>query len=263
MKTALPEQRQNFAIMNEDNMLLGQAEDKIEQCYNRGYLTNTSFLDAHQQSLLRQTFRRRNVGCRLEFYGGYEDAERVVMVCLPDYLEEVPDDLLSVIRATPSPGGRPLTHRDYLGALMGLGIKREVTGDILVRDDGADIICLSEMSDYILQNFTGAGRSQLSLEAVPITDLIIPAKEVRTIRDTVASLRLDNVVSSGFGLSRSKATEAIRSGLVFVNHIEAVKADMTLNEGDLITLRHSGRIRLAEIGGRSRKDRVYITIERY
>ena len=74
MKTALPEQRQNFAIMNEDNMLLGQAEDKIEQCYNRGYLTNTSFLDAHQQSLLRQTFRRRNVGCRLEFYGGYEDS---------------------------------------------------------------------------------------------------------------------------------------------------------------------------------------------
>lgn len=250
--------------MNEDNMLLGQAEDKVEQCYNRGYLTNTGFLDSHQQSLLRQAFSRRSVGCQLAFYGGYPDAERVVMVCLPDYMEEVPSDLLSVIRARlRNPEGRALTHRDYLGSLMGLGIKREVTGDILVRDDGADIICLSEMSDFILQNFTGAGRSELTVEVCPIEDLIIPSREVKTIRDTVASLRLDNIVSSGFSLSRSKATEAIRAGLVFVNHIESVKADQTINEGDLITLRHSGRIRLTEIGGRSRKGRIYITIERY
>lgn len=262
--------------MNEDKLILAQAEDRIRQCEERSYMTSTSFLDPHQQSVLRQAIARQSThggyGCSLEFYGGYPDAERVVLVCLPDYLTLENAEPLTVIRVRPigggsigaarSPGssskGKQLTHRDYLGSLMGMGIKREMIGDILVRDDGADIIVLDEMSDYLMREYRKAGRTNLSAEQVSIADLIIPEPKVKAVRDTVASLRLDNMVSAAFGIPRTKAVLAIQSGLVFVNHVEASKPDASVEEGDLITLRRSGRARVTSVGGRSRKDRIYV-----
>ena len=143
--------------MNEDRLIIALAEDKIGQCEERNYIVNTGFLDTHQQSVLRQAFARRSFGCSVVFTGGYEDAERRILLCLPDYIcepgtkvseEDVSDTgVLTVIRAiVQNPGGRPLTHRDYLGSLMGVGIKREMIGDILVRENGADIIALSEIA---------------------------------------------------------------------------------------------------------------------
>ena len=145
------------------------------------------------------------------FYGGYDDAERTVAAFLPDYASEA-DIPLCVIRADTAAGGRKLTHRDYLGSLTGLGIKREMTGDILVRDDGADIIILDDIKDFLLLNYGKAGRTSLDLSALPLSELNIPEAKTVMIKDTVASLRLDNVISSAFKLSRGKAAEAIRSG---------------------------------------------------
>ena len=200
---------------------------------------------------------------RTLFYGGYEDAERVILINLPDYARLADHNPLTVIRACKADGSRELTHRDYLGSLIGLGIKRELLGDILVREDGADIIVLSDIAEFILSNYCKAGRTALSLSQHPVSELIVPKIKRTRITDTVASLRLDSVTASAFGLARGKAAEAIGGGIVFVNHLEVTKPDFQVKEGDKITLRGKGKACLTEIGGRSRKDRVYITIERY
>ena len=112
-------------------------------------------------------------------------------------------------------------------------------------------------------NYYKAGRTNLSLSQHTISELIVPQQKRTTITDTVASLRLDSVIASAFGLSRGKAAEAIGRGIVFVNHVEVTKPDFQVSEGDKLTLRGKGKACLLEVGGRSRKDRQYITIEKY
>ena len=266
--------------MNEDKLTLAHAEDRIEQCRNYDMLTHTSFLDARQQSLVRRAFGVRSGDVRLVYYGGYEDADRVILAALPYYMADLYEEslsgefgpvreLMTVIRATAPKGshasrsGRALSHSDYLGALMGLGIKRTMVGDILVREDGADIIVLAEIADYIMQTFASAGRSHLSLERLPIEALCVPEQNTTEIRDTVASLRLDALLAAAFRIPRGKAADAIRQGLVFVDHLEAAKADMPVEEGAELVIRHKGKAVLTAVGGRSRKDRINVTFLKY
>ena len=239
-------------MTKDDRYLEGLIEDKIERCRSRYSPEYTTFLDAHQQSVARKLVSRTAAGdVTFCFYGGYDDADRVIFMALPDYItaeEAAPFALIS---------------RDYLGSLTGLGIKRELTGDILVRDDGADIIVMEEIGEFIMTNYAKAGRTALLLARAPLSELMIPEKKVTVVRDTLASLRLDNVVASAFGLSRTKAAEAVKRGIVFVDSIEAVKPDMQVEEGSKVVLRGSGKVYLKEIGGKSRKDRIYVTFEKY
>lgn len=278
--------------MNDDKLILAQAEDRLEQCQAYDMLTHTGFLDARQQSLVRRAFGERRGDVRIAYYGGYGDADRVIMAALPYYMQfeeslgtqdaagneerenvagapEAVRELLTVIRATVPKGstasrsGRALSHSDYLGALTGLGLKRTVIGDILVRDDGADIIVLTDIADFLMNTFASAGRSHLSLERLPIEALQLPNRTITEIHDTVASLRLDALLAAAFRLPRGKAADAIRQGLVFVDHLEATKADMSVEEGAELVIRHKGKVRLAVVGGRSRKDRINVTFEKY
>ena len=243
------------------------ADDKIEQCARSYRVVSTGFLDTAEQSVLRKHYHHAAVDCRIHFFGGYEDAERVVLLCQPEYTDPGEREaVFSVIRAVFDPrssasarSGRPPAHSDYLGSLLGLGIDRSKVGDILVREDGADIIVLSEIVPFILQEYTSAGRAPLTVTAHPLSELIIPERETITKHDTVASLRLDNVVSSIFGLSRSKAATAIRQGLVSLDHIETIKIDTQVTEDALISFRGKGRARLTDIGGKSKKGRINIT----
>lgn len=249
----------------EDNILLAAAEDKFRQCAEQYMTTNTGFLDLRQRSLVEalcRNLRKNSPEVRCEFFGGYEDAERTIALFLPDYASPE-DHPLSVIRARTAAGSRKLTHRDYLGSLTGLGIKREMIGDLLVYENGADIIVLEEMKDFLLLHYGRAGSTELELEAVPLSELRVPQARTVLQKDTVASLRLDNVIASAFHLSRAKAAEAIRSGLVFVNSAQNEKTDAPVKEGDKLVLRGKGKAFLRETGGRTRKDRVYILIERY
>jgi RNA-binding protein YlmH len=214
---------------------------------------------------------------RVLFYGGYEDAERRMPVFLPDYIEmpengHAPEeiaDLLRIVRVTVPKGGRTLTHRDYLGSLLALGLDREVTGDILVRQadensgGGADIIVEKTVAEFIEMNYDKVGRTNLIVEILPVDKLDVGVQNIAQKHDTVASLRLDNIVSSAFALSRAKAAEAIRRGIVSVNSMEALKVDQEIFEGDKIVLRGKGKVVLAEAGGRSRKDRIIVTYNIY
>ncbi|QIB67879.1 RNA-binding protein [Aminipila butyrica] len=257
--------------MNEDKLTLALAEDKLTQCRDHYMITNTNFLDMRQQTICKNVGR----GCgdvRAFYYGGYGDAERRVAVFVPDYVgaesqeqllayfsENKEDNPLTLIRAKHS-GYKALSHRDYLGSLTGMGIKREAIGDILVSENGADILILKEMLDFLLLNYGKAGRTYLELTAEELSDIYIPEGLTEEKSCTVASLRLDNVVAAAFGLSRGKAAEAIKAGLVFVNSMQMAKAEKSLSQGDKIVLRGKGKVILKEIGGNTRKDRIFIML---
>ncbi|MEG0919123.1 MAG: YlmH/Sll1252 family protein [Anaerovoracaceae bacterium] len=248
--------------MKEDKILIGQIEDKMKQCESHYMTTRTGFLSLHERSIASGIVTLPGVQKLL--IGGYDEAERVVCFFLPDYATK--EDCLSqlgVIRVSKKPGGRQLTHRDYLGSLLSLGIDRSVIGDILVRDNGADIICLEEICDFILTHYFSAGSTELSVDSVNISQIDIPEVQFKEVTDTIASLRLDNVISSAFKVSRTKAVESINRGIVFVNNLEVNKADKKIVEGDKIVLRGKGKIILDQIQGKSRKDRTYVVYKVY
>lgn len=262
--------------MDKDRLFIAQLEDRFNRADSRYMMVSGDFMDAHQKKLASDFMRQMKIPCaadtgddypglRYMFFGGYEGAERTIPVFLPDYCDPAEVvSLLSAVRVTAPKGGRKLSHRDYLGALMGLGIDREVTGDIIVRDEestegpGADIILLSEMADFILLNYSKAGRAELKPEVIPLDEISESNVNLTYRTDTVASLRLDSVLASGFGMSRAKAAEAIRAGLVSVNGMEVIKVDAEVEEKDRITLRGKGRMILEEVGNRSRKGRIFI-----
>lgn len=247
--------------MKEDSILLAGIEDKIEQCLDHYIVTNSTFLDMRQRTMADAQCRQHK-GLRYCFYGGYEEAERTVAVFLPDYAELTEYNPLALLRIT-QVGHRELSHRDYLGALMGLGVKREIIGDILVREKGADIVFIKDMGEFLLYHYEKAGRTSLAAEIVPIEDIIIPENRFEEKRDTVASLRLDNVIASAFSLSRGRAAEAIEGGLVFVNGLQIDKADRQIKEGDKLVLRGKGKVLLKTVGGVTKKDRISITLYKY
>ena len=275
--------------MDSDGLLIARLEDKIRQASDNYMLTAGDFLDMHQRKIAADYCKSRKLPVKYMFYGGYEEAERCMPVFLPDYIEMpasadsgkaesseadsgVPEevaDLVRIVRVTAPKGGSALTHRDYLGSLLALGLDREVTGDILVRPadeksgGGADIIVETGVAQFIEMNYDKAGRTNLSVEILPIDRLETGVQNIAVKHDTVASLRLDNIVSSAFALSRAKAAEAIRRGIVSVNSMEALKVDQEIAEGDRIVLRGKGKVVLAETGGRSRKDRIIVTFHIY
>ena len=260
--------------MNADELLIARLEDKISQAADNYMLTAGDFLDMHQRKIAEDYCKSRKLPVKYLFYGGYEDAERRMPVFLPDYIEadEEADevtDLLRIVRVTAPKGSRTLTHRDYLGSLLALGLDREVTGDILVRQPdektggGADIIVETGVAEFIKLNYDKAGRTNLTVEILPIGELDTGTIKIVQKHDTVASLRLDNIVSSAFALSRAKAAEAIRRGIVSVNSMECLKVDQEITEGDRIVVRGKGKAVLRETGGRSRKDRIIVTFNLY
>ena len=258
-----------YENLKEDKMLFAHIEDLYDKCINEYTLGSSGFLDLRQQSLIREKYK---YDAAVSFYGGYEDAERRICVLLPEWIsqsateyfsENQADNPVVWIRAFRPSGSRVLGHRDYLGSLVGMGIKREKIGDILVREDGADIAVLREISEFLLYNYDKAGRTSLKLETVSSNDIRLQPQRFREITDTVASLRLDSVLSSAFGLSRAKAAEAIRKGAAFVNSSQILKADFNISEGDRLVIRGLGKARLVQIGGSSKKGRTYIKIEKY
>ena len=189
-----------------------------------------------------------------------------MLVCIPEGFpvsdEEAVEGLIKVLRVSVPKGSRKLTHRDYLGSVLGLGLDRSVTGDIIVCDDGADLIVTSEIADFLMNEYSNVGRSETRREIVEPSDLRASEVKRETIRDTVPSLRLDNIVSTAFKLSRSNAVTAIKSGIVSVDHIEAVKPDARVEEGSAIVVKGKGKAILRELGGESKKGRTWVVIER-
>ena len=144
-----------------------------------------------------------------------------------------------------------------------LGLDREKVGDLLVGEGQCDLLILEDIQNFLLLHLDQAGRSRLTLAPIPLTRLEPPKLQVRTMRDTVSSLRLDAVAASGFSLSRGKAADLIASGRFQLNHRECVKPDRTVAQGDVLTCRGLGKCVVKEVGGPSKKGRTMLVLERY
>jgi RNA-binding protein YlmH len=256
----------------DDKLLISKIEDKARQCSENSMITNSDFLDMHQKSVVA-SMRLPYPDVRMVFYGGFDGAERTVAVFLPDYIEDelsdhfsaVPeDDPLTVIELTKDKFSPALSHRDYLGALMGLGIRREMTGDIIVSENGCRMAVLSKMAPFILDNLGKAGRGTLKGRILETSEAREGTKATGIPESfTVSSMRLDSVVKNAFSVSRGDAAEAIEGGVVFVNDIECTKPDRKIVSGDKIVFRRKGRIIVGDCSGVSKKGRVIVNIIKF
>ena len=253
---------EKIARTPEDKVLLAKVWDKINMGIRKNIPSNTSFLSLRELDMTRYLFG--NVE-GLHAFGGYRDAERQMLVYLPDYLEEsalYEDGPLICLRATFYEGDSP-SHRDFLGALMGAGISRETVGDICVSKASCDFFVTREIAPYILQNFTGAGRTKLHLEEINLKNVQVPEPEVKEIKDTLASLRLDSVISAGFRVGRSQAAQYVTAGKAAIDGLPCEKPDKAVEEGCKISVRGLGKIRLKTVNGQTKKGRISVVIDRY
>ena len=254
---------EKIAQTSEDRMLLAKVWDKINAGLRRNIVANTCFLSPRELEMTRYLFGDLP---GLHAFGGYEDAERKMLIYLPDYLDAdaLYDDDSPVVclRATFFLEDS-LSHRDFLGALMGAGIGRETVGDICVGKGSCDFFVTEEIAPYIQQSFTSAGRTHLHIERMPLTAASIPQPEVKEIKDTLASLRLDSVISSGFRIGRSLAAQYVNSGKAAIDGLPCEKPDKAVSEGAKISVRGLGKMKLVSVNGRTKKDRISVTIHKY
>lgn len=253
---------EKIAQTYEDKLLLAKLWDKINAGVRKNIPTNSCFLSLREQEMARFLFGDVQ---GLFLFGGYGDAERKMLVYLPDYLDET--DLqdsagLMCLRAVFYQADNP-THRDFLGALIGCGIARETIGDILVNSGYCDFFVTEEIAPYILQNFESAGRTKVKLQQIPLSDVSVPLPETHEIKDTLPSLRLDSVISAGFRISRSSAVQQITSGRVAINGLSCEKPDKIVEQGATISIRGMGKIQLKNINGLTKKERISVVIDRY
>ena len=254
---------EKIAHTAEDKVLLAKLWDKINAGIRRNIPANTCFLSPRELELAKYLFGNEP---GLHAFGGYEDAERKMLVYLPDYLDEdslyEEDSPLVCLRAAYFEKD-DLSHRDFLGSLMGAGIARETVGDICVGKGCCDFFVTAEIAPYILQNFISAGRTKLHLDQIPRREAQIPEPEVKEIKDTLASLRLDSVISSGFRIGRSLASQYVSAGKAAIDGLPCEKPDKAVSEGMKISVRGLGKIKLAAVNGKTKKDRISVVIHRY
>lgn len=246
-----------------DRLLLAKVLDKSEQSQRKNIPTATDFLSPREQALAAALLNAAGVRSAYAFDGGYDSAERKRLIFLPDWLDAPAGEELCFLRAAFHGADSALTHRDLLGSLMGLGVERSRLGDILVGPHSADIVAAPSLREFFLREWDQAGRVKLTVTEISREELEVPEVQTRTVRDTVASLRLDAVVGSAFSLSRGRAAELIAAGRVNLDHVPCLKPDKPVAEGSVLTARGLGKAKLAQVGGVTRKGRVAIVIERY
>ena len=250
------------AKTQEDKLLGRRLMDLAGRCDRSGWYTFTDFLSPAEQAFCSPILPSLRVP--YAFVGGYEGAERACLVFYPDYLEppaadgeDYPIAALAVSHSV------PLTHRDFLGSVLGLGLERDAVGDILVGERESVILVTAGIAQFLMAELGSVGRTGVKVRIVPITEITPPEVKFEIIKDTVASLRFDSVVATAFRVSRETAQKAIRTGLVRLNHLEQTSTSATVEQGDILAFRGRGKAVLDTVGNESRKGRIWIEVKRY
>ena len=254
--------------MEEKEVLAGRIRDLAQRTRSREYMTHTGFLTPAEQALALQLLKEPSLaGTRYALKGGYPEADRRLIVFLPSRMEEDDPEAESVItclrvrprnaRFSDHPG-----HRDYLGALMNLGITREVTGDILVGDDGAFLFVLSEMAEMIEREFTQVRHTSVDAACVPASECTATLKK-ELVTGSIASERIDALIGMVFHLSRSAAKERIEQELVFAGGLPVKSVSYTPRVGESISVRGYGKFIYLGTENRTKKGRLIAKAERF
>ena len=255
-------------IKPEERLLVAKILDKIEICQTKNKIVNTDFLDMYEKNIAEKIVKESNINYL--FYGGFEGAERTILVIYPDKItieivENMCSKLIKIVRIIlPADLHEKYVHKNYLGAVMKLGLKREKVGDIRVCKEGADIIVLNDIAEFVKNNLAELTRFQKAeIQNVNIEDLRNGQQKTQNISVIVPSMRLDCIVGEMIRTSRTKANEVILAGRVFVNGENILKNSRVLKVGDIITVRGKGRFEIEKIEGTTKKNRIVLRIIKY
>ena len=246
-----------------------------DRAYARGIVLFSDFLDLNQQNLLRG-IRWKEHGILPVTSGGYYEAERQMAAFVPDALSfsEDSDNLfeaapgwaypIAVVRVVPSAPryADSLSHRDFLGSILSLGIERSQIGDLIVKNKSADIFCTDRMSDYICRELTRVRHTEV-MTSVCSPDSIQTAPETEERTGSVASVRLDTLIALAFGIPRSRAVGLVQGGAVYVNAKLVTSNGHPPHENDRISVRGLGKCRFCGIIHQTKKGRMMVRMERY
>lgn len=255
----------------EDRLLASKLLDKIEFVEKRNTIENTEFLDMRQRQLLEKLLRDIKFENYIS-YGGYKTAERTAIILYPNKLEDIFEKelfdyntIFNVIKITlPNELKGMYSHRNYLGAVIKIGIRREKVGDIITSKDGAELIVLKESEKYITEGLKGLTRfSKAEFETISINDLEVEEPKTITVKVIIPSMRIDSILAEIIRTSRAKALNVIKEERVFVNHELVFKGSKEVKENDIITVRGKGRFKVKGIVNNTRKGNLVLEVEKY
>lgn len=255
----------------DDKILAARILDKIKFAKTKNQIVNTDFMNIHQKKVSEQVLNIEKEKNYIYYYP-CKDSEKTMLIIYPNKYEEIFNNkrfdyskFVKLIRIKlPNQLKGQYSHKDYLSGVMKLGIKREKIGDILVFEDGADIIISKEVSKYIQENLRQLTRfGKANIDELSIYEIRNPDIKKEEIRITVSSLRIDNIVPELANCSRIMANEMITNQRVFVNYECETRNSKQINIGDTIIVRGKGKFNILKIEGETKKGKVAIIVEHY
>lgn len=233
-------------------------DDTADIAERTGRCKYLGFLSPEQAVAAEKRLSNRSV--RFGFYGGFDGAQRVMLGCFPDWVvdEEYPITAVTFKYRKSD----ELSHRDFLGSLMGLGLTRESVGDILLSEGKAVAFLSSDIADFVIKQIVKIGRTGVTVTQ-GIDGELPKASQMAEFTETVASVRLDCVVSAIGSMSRNAAAERIVGGFVTVNSFVSDKVTKTVSDGDVISIRGKGKFVICSLEDRTRKNRVVLKYKKY
>ncbi|MCF8010605.1 MAG: photosystem II S4 domain protein [Clostridiales bacterium] len=246
-----------------DKELIARGLDLAERAFKYCCVQVSDFYNtlhiAHINSALKSI-----PGLSLTYDGGYIDAERQRLVISPDYIDSRQEDSeLSFLSLEGNVKLGRMNHRDFLGAVLGLGVRREKVGDILLLDASAQVVVAREVVEFICLNLFRVGSTGVAVREISRNDLSPLPPNIKKIRSTVPSLRLDVVAAAAFVESRGKISKEISAQKVTLNWNICTRQSAAVSPGDMISIKGKGRAEIDEVLGNTKKGRIAIIINRY
>ncbi len=238
--------------------LMKRVIDKIEKVLNSYTIESTDFLDPYERRLAKSILNSFDDLKYIED-GGLKDAERKIIIIFPSYLEG--DDLDNELVFLRTKGDyQDLSHQDFLGGLLSIGIKREKTGDIIVHNESVDFVLKGDIGNFVLLNLQRIGNQNIQMSEILRKNLLKPQDQFKELERFISSLRLDVFLSAIYNISRNDALSIIKSKKIKVNWEPVEKPSLILNQGDVISTRGYGRAILNSVDGISKKGRIHVSI---
>ncbi|AEF95125.1 RNA-binding S4 domain protein [Desulfotomaculum nigrificans CO-1-SRB] len=246
-----------------ERALLAKVLDNVELVLRHHRTALTNFYDPYHTGLIISMLERIP---DLDFAtgGGYPAAERVRVAIFPDYLDasDINFDLM-LLAVEGNFKMVKVTHRDFLGSILGLGIKREMIGDVIVTEKGCQVVAAREVASYLMTNLTKVHRVGVAVREIAPEEWQMPEVTVKEIKSTVASLRLDAVAAVGFGTSRTRIAREITAERLNLNWHPCSDVSAPVKPGDILSIRGRGRVEVAEVKENTKSGRIGIVIKRF
>ena len=242
-----------------DEFLIASLCDDIELCENIDYPVYTKYFFPPQ---LCKKLMDMNIG-NLSFAmcGLNENCEKNMIGIFPREFSEHLEFPVKYFKITNRSKFKQLEHKDYLGSLMGLGFKREMMGDLVVKDDSCYGVAGEEIYEFIAENMTSAGRNPVEIEE--ISPSCVPQTEYEDIVATVPSMRFDSIISAVSNLSRTRAIQVIESGDAMLNYAPEKDKSAVVKEGDIVTIKRNGKYLIGRELGESKKGKLRVSIRKF